>query len=101
VIQFAAQGSEASLNVSQALAVGGLRESHRQIMIPAREIPVMTVSGITGNALLELVMGGGRRSVKTARPAFIYCSAAAGPSFSSRLGRFPSEYFSAEGRLTY
>jgi hypothetical protein len=57
VIEFAAYGSETRLNITQTLAVRELSESHRQILIPAREAPVMTVAVIAGNALLELVMG--------------------------------------------
>ena len=57
MIKFAAQGPETRLDVSQTLPVRELRECHRQILIPARETPMMAVAGITDNALLKLVMG--------------------------------------------
>src|SRR5215469_2761290 len=71
-IQFAAQRSEARLNVSQTLAVGKLRKGHGQILIPARETPVMTVASITGNALLELVMGEEGNQLSEYSPAGIH-----------------------------
>src|SRR5215471_10817428 len=57
VVEFAAHRAETRLDITQTLAVSELSESHRQILIPARQTPVMAVAAIASNALLELVMG--------------------------------------------
>ena len=57
VVELAAQRTQARLDIAQTLAISELRESHRQILIPARQTPVMTVAMIAGHALLELVVG--------------------------------------------
>jgi hypothetical protein len=72
VIEFAAQGSEARLNVSEALAVSELSESHCQVLIPARETPVVTVAGIAGNTLLEFVMRNVGDQLREYGPASIH-----------------------------
>jgi hypothetical protein len=57
MIQLAADGSEASLDVSQALAVGQLGERHGQKLVPAGEAAMVRVAPIPRNASLKLVPG--------------------------------------------
>jgi hypothetical protein len=57
VVQLAAHGAQTGFDVAQALAVGQLRKGHSQIMVAARETPVVRISAITLDALLELIGG--------------------------------------------
>jgi hypothetical protein len=44
-------------DVAQTLTVGQLRKDHGQILVAAREAPMVRISAITLDALLELVGG--------------------------------------------
>src|SRR6266700_4795618 len=57
VVELAAHRPQARLNIAQTLAICELPESHRQILVPARQAPVTTVAVVTGHALLELAVG--------------------------------------------
>ena len=48
--------SETGFDVAQAFAIGELGESHRQILVPAREILRVPIATITGNALLKFLV---------------------------------------------
>ena len=72
VIEFAAHRSETRLNITQTLPVSELSESHRQILIPARQTSVMAVAAIASNALLELVMGKVGDQLREDGPASIH-----------------------------
>ncbi len=54
VIQLGLQCAETGFDVSQALAIRELRESHAEVLIPAREPRRFVFAVITGDALLEL-----------------------------------------------
>jgi len=47
VIELALHGAEAGLDVTQALAVGQLREGHGQVLVPARKPSQVRVAAIT------------------------------------------------------
>src|SRR2546427_2821497 len=57
VVELAAHRPQARLNIAQTLSVSELSEGHRQILVPARQTPVVTVTVIAGHALLEVVVG--------------------------------------------
>src|SRR5260370_39530555 len=57
MVELAAHRPQARLNIAQTLAIRELRESHRQILVPARQAPVTTVAVVAGHALLELAVG--------------------------------------------
>jgi hypothetical protein len=57
VVQLAAHRTQACLYIAQALAVSQLSESHRQILVPAREASAVSIAAITSNTLLKLVGG--------------------------------------------
>src|SRR6266705_2671043 len=72
VVEFAAYRAETRLNITQALTVSELGESHRQILIPARETPLIAVAAIAANALLELIMGKVSDQLREDGPASIH-----------------------------
>ena len=57
VVQLAAHSAQAGFDVAQTLAVGQLRKGHGQILVAAREAPMVRISTITLDTLLELVGG--------------------------------------------
>jgi hypothetical protein len=46
---------QACFDISQALAVGQLREAHRQVLVPAREPSIVRVTSIARHTFLKLV----------------------------------------------
>ena len=72
MVEFAAYRAETRLNITQALTVSELGESHRQILIPARETPLIAVAAIAANALLELIMGKVSDQLREDGPASIH-----------------------------
>src|ERR1039457_6371098 len=57
VVELAAHRSQACLDVAETLAVSELSESHRQILIPARQTSVVLIAIIAAHTLLELDVG--------------------------------------------
>src|ERR1017187_9537580 len=57
VVQLAAHRPQASFDVAETLAVCQLSKGHGQILIAARETPMVRISAITLDTLLELVGG--------------------------------------------
>jgi hypothetical protein len=57
MVKFAADRTEARLDVAKTLAVRQLSERHRQILIPARQTFRIAIAPIAGNALLEMLVG--------------------------------------------
>ena len=57
VIELAADRTKARFDVAQALAVGQLRERHREILIPAGQIFQIATTAVAGYALLKLLVG--------------------------------------------
>src|ERR1035438_2044570 len=57
VIQLAAHRTQAGFDVAETLAVGQLSKGHRQILVAARKAPMVRISAITLDTLLELVRG--------------------------------------------
>ena len=54
VIEFAVQRTKARFDVPQAFAVSHLREGHRQILIPTRELPQTVIALVTADTTTEL-----------------------------------------------
>ena len=54
VIEFRAHGTETGLDVAQTLAIGQLREDHRQIPIPTGETARVRVATRSANAFFEI-----------------------------------------------
>jgi len=57
VVKFSLQGAKARLDIAKAFAVSQLSEDHRQILIPAREVPQSAVPGVTGDTTTKLAIG--------------------------------------------
>jgi hypothetical protein len=57
VVQLATHRAQAGFDVAQTLTVGQLSKSHGQILVAAREAPMVRISAVTLNTLLELVGG--------------------------------------------
>jgi len=57
VVQLAAHRAEANLDIAKTLTISQLSESHRQILVAAREASVMRVTPIAQDTLLKLVRG--------------------------------------------
>jgi hypothetical protein len=55
VVQLAAHGAQAGFDVAETLAVGQLSKGHRQILVAAGEAPMVRISAIAFDTLLELV----------------------------------------------
>ena len=56
-VEFAAHRSQAGFDVTETFAVSELSEGHREILIPARQLSMMAIAIIAGDALLELDVG--------------------------------------------
>src|SRR5262249_44561352 len=56
VVEFAAHGSQAGIDIAEAFTVSELSEGHRQILIPARQLSVVPIAVIARDALLELAV---------------------------------------------
>src|SRR6266704_6701507 len=56
MIQLALHRTQTRFDVPQALAVSQLREGHRQILVPTREPPVMTITVVEGHTFLKLLV---------------------------------------------
>jgi hypothetical protein len=57
VVKLAAQRPQAGFNVTETLTISELSESHREILIPTRQLSVVAIPLIAGDALLELDVG--------------------------------------------
>jgi hypothetical protein len=59
IVDLALQGAKTCFppRRAKAFAVSQLRESHRQILVPAREIPQASVPIVTGDRTTELSIG--------------------------------------------
>jgi hypothetical protein len=55
VVQLATHRAQAGFDVAQTLAVGQLSKGHAQILVAAREAPMVRISAVTLDTLLELV----------------------------------------------
>src|SRR5216684_2868323 len=56
MIQLALHRTQTRFDVPQAFTVSQLRESHREILIPTREITVMTITVVARHAFLEFLV---------------------------------------------
>ena len=57
MVQLPTHGAQAGFEVAQTLAVGQLSKGHRQILVAAREAPMVRISAIPLDTLLQLVRG--------------------------------------------
>jgi hypothetical protein len=57
VVQLALHRTEADFDIAQTVAISQLRESHRQILIPARESLLLIIAAITSHTFLKLIGG--------------------------------------------
>ncbi len=57
VVKFPLQGAKARLDIAKAFAVSQLSEGHRQILIPARELPQSAVPAVAGDTTTKLAIG--------------------------------------------
>jgi hypothetical protein len=56
-VQLPLHRTEAGFDISQTVAISQLRESHGQILIPAREGLLLIIAAITSHTFLKLVGG--------------------------------------------
>jgi hypothetical protein len=82
------------VSMSRKLAIGGLGESHRQILIPAGEVLRVTVPTIAGNVLVKLLVGKMLDQLRKHRAARVHPAlwpcASLPPTPVSGLGDFKS-----------
>jgi hypothetical protein len=104
VVEFAPQGLQASFDLTEAFSVSELSEGHRQILVPARQTPVVMIAGIASHTLLELHTGEVSNQLRENGPAdihppFVPPMRDTGP-FSPFGSSFSSNRFSTECRLS-
>jgi hypothetical protein len=57
MVEFARHGIQTGLDISQALAIGKLSETHAEELIPAGKVPNPVITLIAFDAFTELIHG--------------------------------------------
>jgi hypothetical protein len=98
VIQLAADGAQASFDITQAFAVSELSESHRQILVPAREASKVSVASIARHTLLKLVERQVIHELREDGPAEVHSTFSAKTSMAGDRGFAPGSALKISNR---